>query len=169
MVIDLDAVWRYQDVSQDLKAVLSVAAAEAQEVVTHPPQGVRNFSEWAKKQACWKGLADRKVSYPEELDHVLISPDLADERAREVRAEKAVETSVEAELEVHRHGAVFWAEARNWARERGLLSPREIGVLETCSAIPRKMPSGKQCAIAMVALKKLRNEGFLAEEGVGAA
>lgn len=162
MVVDLDAVWRYQDVSPDLKLALLVAAAEAQEVITHPPEGVRNFSEWAKKQACWKGLEDRDLDYPEELDRVLISPDLADERAREVRAEKAVETSVEAELEVHRLGAAFWVEARNWARERGLLSPRENGVLETCAAIPNKMPSDKQCAIAMAALKKLGQEGYSA-------
>lgn len=160
MVVDLDAVWRYQDVSPDLKAALLVAAAEAQDVITHPPEGVRNFSEWAKKQACWKGLEDRELSYPEEFDRVLISPDLANERAREARADKAVETSVEAELEVHRLGAAFWAEARNWARERGLLSPRENGVLETCAAIPNKMPSDKQCAIAMSALKKLEDEGF---------
>lgn len=160
MVVDLDAVWRYQDVSSDLKAALLVAAAEAQDVITHPPEGVRNFSEWAKKQACWKGLEDRELIYPEEFDRVLISPDLANERAREARADKAVETSVEAELEVHRLGAAFWAEARNWARERGLLSPRENGVLETCAAIPNKMPSDKQCAIAMSALKKLQDEGF---------
>ena len=160
MVVDLDAVWRYQDVSPDLKAALLVAAAEAQDVITHPPEGVRNFSEWAKKQACWKGLEDRELRYPEEFDRVLISPDLANERAREARADKAVETSVEAELEVHRLGAAFWAEARNWARERGLLSPRENGVLETCAAIPNKMPSDKQCAIAMSALKKLQDEGF---------
>jgi len=160
MVVDLDAVWRYQDVSPDLKTALLVAAAEAQDVITHPPEGVRNFSEWAKKQACWKGLEDRELSYPEEFDRVLISPDLANERAREARADKAVETSVEAELEVHRLGAKFWTEARNWARERGLLSPRENGVLETCAAIPNKKPSDKQCAIAMSALKKLQDEGF---------
>ena len=160
MVVDLDTVWRYQDVSPDLKAALLVAAAEAQDVITHPPEGVRNFSEWAKKQACWKGLEDHDLSYPEEFDCVLISPDLANERAREARSDRAVETSVEAELKVHRLGAAFWAEARNWARERGLLSPRENGVLETCAAIPGKMPSDKQCAIAMSALRKLQGEGF---------
>jgi hypothetical protein len=160
MVVDLDNVWRYQDISPDLEAALLVAAAEAQDVITHPPEGVRNFSEWAKKQACWKGLEDRKLSYLEEFERVLISPNLADERVREARSDKAVEISVEAELEVHRLGAPFWAETRNWARERGLLSPRENGVLEICAAIPNKMPSEKQCAIAMSALQKLQHKGF---------
>lgn len=161
MVVDLDAVWKYQDVLPDLKAWLLIAAAEAQDVITHPPQGVRNFSEWAKKQACWKGLEDRILSYPGDLDRVLISQDLANERVREAASEKASKTSVEAELEVHRLGAAFWTKARNWARERGLLSPRENGVLETCAAIPNKMPSDKQCAIAMTSLKKLQDEGFV--------
>ncbi|MBI6630355.1 AIPR family protein [Pontibaca salina] len=167
-VVDLDAVWRYQDVSSDLKLALLVAAAEAQDVITHPPAGVRNFSEWAKKQACWKWLEERDLTYPEDFDRVLIPLDLANERAREARADKVVETSVEAELEVHRRGAPFWTEARNWARERGLLSPRENGVLETCAAIPNKMPSDKQCAIAMSALKKLQDEGFSIDVGAGA-
>ena len=160
MEVDLDAVWRYQDVSPDLKSALLVAAAEAQDVITNPPEGVRNFSEWAKKQACWKWLEERSLSYPDGLDRVLISEEFANDRAREARADKAVEDSVEAELEVHRLGAPFWAEARNWARERGLLSPREVGVLEVCAAIPTKMPSGKQCAIAIEALSKLKSEGY---------
>ena len=36
----------------------SMAAAEAaNRVITNPPPGVRNMSEWAKKQACWAELA----------------------------------------------------------------------------------------------------------------
>lgn len=109
MVVDLDVVWRYQVVSPDLNATLLVAAAEAeaQDVITQPPEGVRNFSEWAKKQACRKGREDRELSYPEELDRVLFSPDLANERARDARADKAVEKSVEAEFEVHRPAPRF--------------------------------------------------------------
>ena len=164
MVVDLDSVWRYQDLSSDLKAGLLITAAEAQDVITHPPAGLRNFSEWAKKQACWKGLKDRNLIYPDDFDSVLISPEIADELERQVRAEKSVESSVEAELEVHRLGSAFWIEARNWARERSLLSPRENGILETCAAIPNKMPSDKQCAIAIAALRKLQNEGFTHEQ-----
>ena len=94
MVVNLDAVWRYQNVSAELKAALLVSAAEAQYVITHPPTGVRNFSEWAKKQACWKELEDRELVYPEELDRVLISQELANELAINARADKTVKTSV---------------------------------------------------------------------------
>lgn len=162
-VVDLDTIWRSQNAPAELKAVLSIAAAAAQDVITHPPEGVRNFSEWAKKQACWKQLEVRKLKYPEDFDRMLISPEIYDERSREAREETRLDTSVKAELEVFRLGASFWVEARTWAKARGLLSPREHGILETCSAIPNKLPSEKQCAIAMRALSKLKEEGFSLE------
>lgn len=160
MEVDLDTIWRHQAISEELKDALLITGAEAQDVITHPPEGVRNFSEWAKKQPCWKWLSDRELTYSDDFDRALISPELADENVKEARGDQVVEDSLEAELEVHRLGAPFWAEARNWSRERGLLSPRENGVLETCAAIPNKMPSEKQCAIAMTALSKLREEGY---------
>jgi len=160
MLIDLDSIWRYQEIPTDLKAALLIAGAEAQDVITHPPEGVRNFGEWAKKQACWKWLSERKLQFPDGFDSILISPDLANETVLDARADTALETSVESEIEVYRLGATFWAEARNWARERGLLSLRENGILETCAAIPVKMPTEKQCAIAMAALAKISEAGF---------
>jgi hypothetical protein len=54
----------------------------------------------------------------------------------------------------------LWLSARDWAREREVLTAKELGVLETCAAIPRKMPSEKQCIVALSALIKLKEEGF---------
>ena len=160
MRIDLDAIWRAQEISSDLKDALVIAGAEAQLVITLPPEGVRNCSEWAKKQACWKSLSDRELHYPVEFERVLISPVLAVEREREARADKVADNSVRAELEVYKFGAKFWADARDWGREHRLLSPRENGILERCAAMPNKIPSEKQCEIAMDTLSKLRENGF---------
>ena len=160
MAIDLDTIWRHQHVGSDLEVVLQVVGVEAQSVIMDPPVGIRNFSEWAKKQACWKRLSDREIQYPDEFDGFLIAHELANEPVREEQRNKETENSLQAELEVHRLGATFWKEARQWAHKHRLLSPREYGVLEVCAAIPNKMPSDKQCGIAMNALKKLKDEGF---------
>ncbi|MDE1476006.1 AIPR family protein [Xenorhabdus bovienii] len=164
MLIDLDSVWRYQKVSDELKTALLMAGHEAQNVITNPPNGIRNFSEWAKKQTCWQSLSERKLPYTKTFTQMLISPELAEEKVRETQANKALQNSVEAELKVFQLGASFWSDARNWARERGLLSPKEISIIEACAAIPHKMPSSKQCSIAISALKKLQSEGFSATE-----
>ena len=105
-------------------------------------------------------MSDRKLEYPDDFDQALTSPELADEQVREARKDDAEKISVEAELQVHQLGSAFWSNAQNWGRERGLISPMENGILETCAAVPAKMPSEKQCAIAMDVLKKLRDEGF---------
>ena len=167
MQVDLDTIWRQQEASPDLKLALLTAGAEAQDVITNPPEGIRNFGEWSKKQPCWKWLSERKLDYSDGLESGLVSSELARERVREARADRALSNSVEAELEVHELGAAFWADVRNWARDRGLLTPRENGILETCSAMPGRLPSGKQCEIAIAILEKVRKQGFSASASEG--
>lgn len=159
-VIDLDMVWKNQAIAPELKAMLLAAGEVAQDVINNPPAGVRNASEWAKKDICWKWLSEKEVVYPGKTDRVIISLESAKSRAKEAKSEAALDQSVNAEIEVHNLGSKFWKVARDWARERAILSPKELGVLETCSAIPRKMPSERQCAVALTALQKLKEEGF---------
>lgn len=159
-VIDLDMVWKNQAIAPELKAMLLAAGEVAQDVINNPPAGVRNASEWAKKDICWKWLSEKEVVYPGKTDRVIISLESAKSRAKEAKSEAALDQSVNAEIEVHTLGSKFWKVARDWARERAVLSPKELGVLETCSAIPRKMPSERQCAVALTALQKLKEEGF---------
>ncbi|MDX5388400.1 MAG: AIPR family protein [Alteromonadaceae bacterium] len=159
-VIDLDMVWKSQAIAPELKAMLLAAGEVAQDAINNPPAGVRNASEWAKKDICWKWLSEKEVVYPGKTDRVIISLESARSRAKEAKSEAALDQSVNAEIEVHTLGSEFWKVARDWARERAILSPKELGVLETCSAIPRKMPSERQCAVALTALQKLKEEGF---------
>lgn len=158
--IDLDAVWRVQQVSLELRNMLLAAGEVAQSCIIFPPAGIRNASEWAKKEVCWKWLADKEVEYPRKSDKVLITEELAKSRKKEAQTSAGLDQSVNAEIEVYKLGNQLWSRARDWGRERAILSPKELGVLEVCSAIPRKMPSEKQCAVAMSALTKLKNEGF---------
>lgn len=66
VLVDLDSVWRYQEVPSHLEALLTIAGIEAQKVITNPPEGVRNCSEWAKKEACWDMLAKRSLWYRDD-------------------------------------------------------------------------------------------------------
>ena len=160
MAVDLSAVWRQQSTSNNLDQNLLAAAKAAQDVITHPPEGIRNFSEWAKKQACWKRLEDKKVQYPDSFESILISKETEKAEVTEARADKTLNDSIFDQTTVITLGSDFWKEARNWARERGLLSPRERGVLDVCAAIPNRMPTEKQCTVAMAALSKLEVSGF---------
>ena len=159
-VIDLDTVWKLQDILPELRRAISIAGSEAQHVISNPPEGVRNFSEWAKKQACWQQLSYKRIKYPDVLECVLITPEIAEEAIRIGRTAKALHDGATAQIEVHRLGAQFWSLAHDWAKERHLLSYKELGVIDSCAAIPRRLPSERQCVIAMSALSKLRDLGF---------
>lgn len=159
-VIDLDTVWRRQATSHDLEQAILAAAEEAQAVILNPPVGIKNMSEWAKKQACWKTLSDRDVSYNDGLDNVLVLPDEAESEVREARADRSLTDSASAEMRVHQLGAAFWKEAYIWGHKHRKLTPRDIGIMETCAAIPRRMPSDRQCVLAIGILQKLIDGGF---------
>lgn len=161
MVIDLDKVWKSQTISSDFREVLSITGELAQKVITSPPEGIRNYSEWAKKPLCWQRLDELELPKHNSFFRIIKGKELAEEEAKEGKANYLLDSTLNDELEVVKLGCEFWRAARNWAKEHGFLTPREISVLEVCAAMPLKIPSSKQCNIALSALKKLQDEGFL--------
>lgn len=160
MAIDLDRIWRMQTVPNELLAALEIAGAEAQEIITSPADGIRNMSEWAKKQACWDRLSKRELMYAKYFEKILIDPDLAKEEEEAENDDGGLTEEVNGQIMVFELGGEFWEEALNWGRAHRKLSARQAGVMQSCAAIPNQAPSEAQCKIAMDALKMLQNEGF---------
>lgn len=159
-VFDLDKVWRQQSVPAPLENALILAATEAHDIITSPLEGVRNMSEWAKKQACWAQVKERKIRYSIELKEYLVTPAEAASVVSEERKEKAGMSGIEAQTSVVNHGALFWKKALDWGKQYENLTPKEAGVLEVCSNIPSRLPSENQCILAMKTLEKLSECGF---------
>ena len=63
-VIDFEAVWRAQDVSDHIEAALTRAAKAAYDALVSTPSGKRNVSEWAKDAACWARVRELQVAWP---------------------------------------------------------------------------------------------------------
>jgi hypothetical protein len=106
-IVDLSRVWRAQKLSSAFEQALLIAAAEAQEVITNPPDGVRNMSEWAKKQACWEQFRKRKLSYPDEFADLLIKPDEKKAGDDVIEGDENLTMGVEAQKKVFNLGASF--------------------------------------------------------------
>ncbi|WP_372922258.1 AIPR family protein [Roseovarius sp.] len=159
-LVDLDRIWRQQSLPAPVEDAFLLAAAEAHDVITHPPEGVRNMSEWAKKQACWAQLQQRDLDYPPDLKDFLLTPAEAASAVDDERKKKAVTSGIAAQSTVVNLGAEFWRVALEWGKKQRLVTPKEIGILETCSRIPDRLPTDKQCAIAMDVLERLEADGF---------
>ncbi|PWE30595.1 hypothetical protein DDZ14_15015 [Maritimibacter sp. 55A14] len=159
-LVDLDRIWRQQTVPGPVEDAFLLAAAEAHDVITHPPEGVRNMSEWAKKQACWAQMQQRELDYPSDLKDYLLTPAEAATVVDDERKKKALTSGIEAQATVVRLGPAFWKGALEWGKEHRLVTPMEVGILETCSRRPDRLPSEKQCVIAMEVLERLETDGF---------
>lgn len=159
-MVDLARVWRAQDVPPALEEALLTAAAEAQELITSPPAGVRNMSEWAKKQACWEQFRKRKLSYAEGLEDMIVDPEDVAETARDEKTDRKLSVDVVDQVRVLELGGEFWAKAQVWGRERRLLSPAEFGVLGICAKMPARLPTERQASMAVSVLARLEENGF---------
>lgn len=159
-VIDLDTVWRRQAIPEELKDALLTAAAEASIVITSPPEGVRNITEWAKKQACWANLQRVEITY-RGLDAAVQTRAEAKETVREARADRAEIDAASALIEVTNIGAASWADLLAWASQKRMLTPKEAQTLGVCASMPRQIPADYQAKQALAVRERLIAAGYI--------
>lgn len=158
--VDFKQIWNRQGISPAMEEAIALVARDVHDTLVDPPAGVRNVTEWAKKQACWDRIGGIKVEWPERFLKELISSEERKERKREHRKDQQVLSGIEAQTAVFNSGGPFWKAAIDWGKSKGLLTEKEIGILQTAALIPRKVPTEKQSIAAMEALGKLEAEGF---------
>lgn len=159
-VLDVDAIWRRQSVPVPLLRALLVAAGEANDVITNPPAGVRNMSEWAKQQACWNGLKGRNLDYDEDFASCLTLVESVRTAGRDARAKKALTAGINAQTEVVKLGAEFWDRLMDWGKAERKLSPKDLQILQVCASMPRRIPSDFQATHAMDLLQRMKDHGY---------
>ena len=163
-VLDLDTVAKRQDVPFELTQALLLAAQAAHEVITHPVAGMRNFSEWAKQQACWQELQSRYLQYEKGFERCLVSAEEARTNQREERDKAREIAGIEAQSMVVTLGAAFWRELMLQANAARALSHKDEQILKVCSSMPRQLPTDKQSQYALSLLQRLQDEGAVTIE-----
>ncbi|WP_198032719.1 AIPR family protein [Mesorhizobium sp. WSM2561] len=159
-LVDLDAIWKAQAVSEELGKALLKSAEVAAEVITHPPAGIRNITEWAKKQACWENLKRRKIEYSSSVMQYLVEPQDAMETVRDTRRDAAMVSGIEAQTKVISAGAIFWNRVRLWGTANRKFNPKEDGILKACEGMSGRLPSEKQCIAALEILESAQAAGY---------
>jgi hypothetical protein len=56
--VAFDQIWRNQAISEPMEAALLVVAKVAHDVLTTPPPGSKNVTEWAKQKGCWNRMSE---------------------------------------------------------------------------------------------------------------
>ena len=79
-------------------------------------------------------------------------------------AVQKIDSGIEIQAQVVNAGGVFWQATLDWGlRQRGVLTAKEVGILQTCARMPRAIPSEAQSRVALQALAKLQEEGYTGE------
>ena len=164
--IDFERIWRSQNVSDGLASALTVGATAVHKVIVNPPSTTRNVTEWAKQQACWHRVAGLDVPWPSSLDHECMSQsERRDAKSSAIKNQKML-TGIEVQSRVVEAGAAHWHDIRDWAKQRGLLTPTETGILNVACLVPSDAPSDQQCIRLMELTQRLIGEGLPTEKDV---
>lgn len=157
--LDFDAVWKLQAVPPEIASALTVSAEAVHAIIVNPPSGIRNVTEWAKQQACWNRVKVLEIEWPEALDRYLLGRDEQRDARRAAGKDQRVVNGIVAQTTVLNAGPAFWESVREWGVSRKLLSPKEQGVLACAAAIPSRLPTERQSAIALEVLGRMQSEG----------
>ena len=158
--MDFQAIWRRQEPGPALKRVIAVVSKNVHDVLVDPPEGMRNVTEWAKKELCWKRVMELEFSWPVGLDDELVSAEEKQASKRSARREQIMLNGIEAQIAVFNAGPEFWKEALAWGERESLLSPTDIGVLKTAAKGGPRPLSERQAVRAVQALTRLQKEGY---------
>jgi hypothetical protein len=163
LAIDFQRIWNNQTSDDALMRSLGIVAAEVNDDLIHPPQGISNIGEWAKKDGAWvrmlpkiRHIADK---LPDDFWTFLVSVDDDKFGVKSAKQTQKIDDGIGAQTAVVKAGPDFWRSVLAWAVEHRMLTPTERGILETAAAMPRKMPSEKQSLIVMDTLRKLQTDG----------
>ncbi len=161
--MDFQTIWRRQEPGPVLQKTIAVVSKQVHDVLVDPPEGMRNVTEWAKKELCWRRVMDLTISWPPGLGGELLSAEEKRASKRSARREQRMLNGIEAQIAVFNAGPAFWVEALAWGERERILSPTDIGVLRIAAKGGPRPLSEKQSVRAVQILTRLQKEGFCEE------
>ena len=162
-LFDFKAVWNRQGLSPALEQQLTVIAEKVFGVIVTPEGGFQNVTEWCKKEICWQRVRDLAVPFISDLGKELIAREEETIVKKMAAKDQAIMNSIQIQAMVVELGPAFWRAAQTFGRQKGLLSPEEDSMVSVAAAMPKKLPTEKQCARLATIKTRLEEEGFASE------
>lgn len=163
MVLDFRYIWTHQDISNSTQLELQEIAAEVYKYLVDPKREVQNVTEWAKREACWKGVKSLPIILRDDFVNELIPSSVLSHEAKDAKAMQKQDNNISVMEEVTNYGAENWNTLLKWSIENKILIPQDISLLEAFIAgLKRgKLPSSeKQYQKIIKILEKARMESY---------
>ncbi|MGQ3489062.1 AIPR family protein [Roseovarius pacificus] len=159
--IDLERIWKVQDISDELVQLMRGWSYEIRDAIVETSNG-KNVTEWCKKADCWKAIRALGLALPKSLPPEVGS---AETGSTKVRKDNADLTPAELDA-MHRCQGVSaqdWIAISQWGAETGHLKDWQSGIAATLSGYAArdwtKAPSPKQAKRGVEILQIAEAEG----------
>jgi hypothetical protein len=158
--IDLDLIWRQQDVTAVFREAIHIVAPIVFKQITNPP-GAGNVTEWCKRTACWDAVRDLSLELPGALTDEV--PAATRTRIQEIEAPSAGEAELIQQIAAVE--AESWFKLAAWARETDNLQGWQRAIAYSLGQYRtmRREPSRKQAQQAVLILREAARLGFRTE------
>jgi hypothetical protein len=158
--LDFRRVWQQQGLTPSLVAQLEVVAHAMHMVITDPPSGVQNVTEWSKREACWERARAVEIELLAATAGDLCPADEARDVERVARSQQRQDTGISAQTAVVELGRDYWANLRTWAEERLLLPPEDEYLVRMASGLAEGFPTDRQSRRLLQLKERLEREGL---------
>jgi hypothetical protein len=139
---------------------LSLIGKTVTGVITTPPSGFSNVSEWCKKEACWTQVCKVDIVMAKGLQSELVLKDYEASRKRSSVQDQRISNGIEKQTLVLSLGSEYWKRLLQWTVSKALLTPDEQSIVKVATAMPSRLPSEKQAWRLVEIKERAEAEGF---------
>lgn len=167
--IDLDSIWKNQDISPALHDVIREVSMAVHRVIVSPPNG-KNVTEWCKRKECWEKIRDSNVNIGSALGEELIG---VSNKTGSSKGNQGLSAPNEHEQQlitsVTDVPANIWFQISKWAKETNNLQPWQRSLAFSIGRLVRTSGSVsiKQAKHGAVILEEVQRLGFKEQKTAG--
>lgn len=159
--VNLKAIWQKQMLSNAWIKQIEDASWVMYQYLIKDDRGVENVTEWAKREACWKGAKALEYHLLPEFIAELQSKDVAKNDAKDAKKAQKLADKLNALVEVVSYGSENWAKLLEWNASHRIMAPSEIHQIQLAKTMDGGLiASEKKCQKVLKILEKCRVEGF---------
>lgn len=161
LAFDFRGVWNHQGITYETELQIAEIAQKVYEYLIDPEREVQNVTEWAKREACWKGIKSLSITLRSSFISELIPASVQKEAERDAKSIQRQDNKVSVMVAVAEYGVDKWKDLLQWGIANRVLSSVDISFLKTALAMEHgKFPSEKQCVKILQVLEKARTESY---------
>ncbi len=156
--INLDKIWKSQELSPVLEKVIVQISEHAHRHIINAP-GNGNITEWCKKAECWDSFKKYHIQLPDQLFEELIEVE-----QNEVNGDNSNQSEIIENIK--KIDSQLWFDIAAWSKETNNLLPWQRSLAFSLGKIARQgiPPSLKQAIQAEIILSRLVEIGYISND-----